>query len=120
MSKLSKKKARIRRHNRLRQKVAGTAAVPRLCVCRTGAHIYAQIIDDDAQNTLMAASTVEKAMREQKLSSNVNSATVIGRTIAERALAGQVKKVVFDRGGFAYHGCVKALADAAREAGLEF
>jgi large subunit ribosomal protein L18 len=120
MSKLSKKKARIRRHNRLRQKIAGTLAIPRLSVCRTGAHIYAQIIDDDAQNTLMAASTVEKAMREQKLSANIKSAAIIGRTIAERALAGQIKKVVFDRGGFTYHGCVKALADAAREAGLEF
>jgi len=120
MSKLSKKKARIRRHNRLRQKVAGTAEIPRLCVCRTGSHIYAQVIDDDSQNTLLTASTVEKAMREQKLSSNVSSAVIIGKTIAERALAANLKKVVFDRGGFAYHGCVKALADAARATGLEF
>ena len=120
MSKLTKKEARVRRHRRLRHKVSGTAEIPRLSVCRTGMHIYAQIIDDVAGHTLLSANTLEKEMREQKLAANVKSAQVIGRTIAERALAANVKKVVFDRGGFLYHGCVKALADAAREAGLEF
>jgi len=120
MSKLTKKQARIRRHNRLRQKVSGSAEIPRLCVCRTGKHIYAQVIDDVAQCTIVSASTLEKEMREQKLAANKSSAAVLGKTIAERALAANLKKIVFDRGGFAYHGCVKALADAAREAGLEF
>ncbi len=120
MSKLTKKQARIRRHNRLRQKVSGSAEIPRLCVCRTGKHIYAQVIDDVAQCTIVSASTLEKEMREQKLAANKSSAAVLGKTIAERALAVKLKKIVFDRGGFDYHGCVKALADAAREAGLEF
>lgn len=120
MSKLSKKEARIRRHRHIRNKVSGTPEMPRLCVCRTAAHIYSQVIDDEAGNTIAAAATVEKAFREQKLAANVRSAEVIGQTIAERALAKGIKKVVFDRGGFPYHGCVKALADAARKAGLEF
>lgn len=120
MSKLTKKQARVRRHMRLRHKVSGTEAVPRLAVCRTGMHLYAQIIDDEAQRTILSCTTTEKAMREQKLSANIKSAQIVGKTIAERALAANVKKVVFDRGGFLYHGCIKALADAAREAGLEF
>jgi large subunit ribosomal protein L18 len=120
MSKQTKKQARVRRHARLRRKLAGTAAMPRLSVCRTGSHIYAQIIDDDRQTTLTAASTLEKEMREQKLHANVAAATVIGKRIAEKALALNVKNVVFDRGGFLYHGCIKAVADAAREAGLVF
>ncbi|NLG14612.1 MAG: 50S ribosomal protein L18 [Lentisphaerae bacterium] len=120
MSKQSRKQARDRRHRRLRFKVQGTAEVPRLSVCRTGAHIYAQLIDDDKQITLASASTLEKANREQNLAANMKSAQVIGKLIAERGLGLEIKKVVFDRGGFKYHGCVKALADAAREAGLEF
>ena len=94
--------------------------MPRLCVCRTAAHIYSQVIDDEAGVTLVAAATVEKPFREQKLAANMKSAEVIGQAIAERALAKEIKKVVFDRGGFPYHGCVKALAEAARKAGLEF
>ena len=120
MSKLTKKEALKLRHARLRKTLAGTAERPRLSVCRTGAHIYAQLIDDDKGNTLASASTVEKEMRAQKLAANIKSAVIIGRTIAERAQAINVKAVVFDRGGFLYHGCIKALADAAREAGLEF
>ena len=120
MGKLTKKQAKDRRHRRLRVKVSGTAEVPRLSVCRTGMHIYAQLIDDEKGITLASASTIEKAMREQKLAANIKSAQVIGKTIAERGLERQMKKVVFDRGGFKYHGVVKALADAAREAGLEF
>lgn len=94
--------------------------MPRLSVCRTGSHIYAQIIDDDAQRTIVSASTLEAAAREQKLKANVASAVLIGKSIAQRALAAEIKQVVYDRGGFRYHGCVKALADAAREAGLKF
>ena len=120
MSKITKKEALKMRHARLRRKLAGTAERPRLSVCRTGAHIYAQLIDDELGNTLASASTVEKAMREQKLSANIKSAAVIGKTIAERAQAINIKSVVFDRGGFLYHGKIKALAEAAREAGLKF
>lgn len=120
MSKITKKEARDMRHERLRRKLAGTADMPRLSVCRTGAHIYTQLINDDEGVTLASASTVEKEMRAQKLAANIKSATVIGRSIAERAIAKGIKKVVFDRGGFPYHGCIKAVADAAREAGLEF
>ena len=120
MSKISKKEALKLRHKRLRKKVSGTAEKPRLSVCRTGMHIYAQVIDDDLGNTIVSASTMEKEFREQKLHANVKSAAVIGKAIAERAIAKNIKVVVFDRGGFVYHGCVKALADAARAAGLEF
>ena len=120
MSKITKKEALKMRHARLRRKLAGTAERPRLSVCRTGAHIYAQIIDDDLGCTLVSASTVEKEMRAQKLAANMKSATIIGKAIADRALAKGLKAVVFDRGGFPFHGCIKAVADAAREAGLEF
>lgn len=120
MSKASRKVARAKRHARLRRKVAGTAAVPRLSVCRTGAHIYAQLIDDERHATLATVSTLEKALRDQNLKANVNSAVVIGKLIAEKALALDIQHIVFDRGGFQYHGCIKALADAAREAGLQF
>lgn len=120
MSKITKKEALRMRHARLRRKLSGTAERPRLSVCRTGAHIYVQLIDDEIGNTLASASTVEKEMRAQKLAANVKSAEIIGKTIAERALAMNIKAVVFDRGGFPFHGCIKAVADAAREAGLEF
>jgi large subunit ribosomal protein L18 len=120
MSKQNNKEARQRRHERLRRTLSGTAVMPRLCVCRTGGHIYAQVIDDDAQRTIVSASTLEASAREQKLKANVASATIIGKCIAERALAADIKQVVYDRGGFLYHGCVKALADAARAAGLKF
>ncbi len=120
MSKITKKEALKMRHARLRRRLAGTAERPRLSVCRTGAHIYAQVIDDDLGCTLVSASTVEKEMREQKLAANMKSAAIIGKTIAERALEKGIKEVVFDRGGFPFHGCIKAVADAAREAGLVF
>ena len=120
MSKITKKEALKMRHARLRRKLAGTAEVPRLSVCRTGAHIYVQVINDDNGTTLVSASTVEKEMRAQKLAANVKSAQIIGRTIAERCKALNIESVVYDRGGFPYHGCIQALADAAREAGLKF
>ena len=117
---VSRTERRRRRHLRVRQRVAGTAEVPRLAVCKTGRHIYAQVIDDDAGHTLAAASTVDTALRgDDAVTANVAGATAVGKLVASRAKEKGVSKVVFDRGGFPYHGCVKAVADAAREAGLE-
>jgi large subunit ribosomal protein L18 len=110
---------RIRRHARVRKQITGTAARPRLAVFRSGRHISAQVIDDTAGKTLAAAATVEAALRGDG-GGNVAAATTVGRTVAERARAAGVTQVVFDRGGFRYHGRVAALADAARKAGLEF
>jgi large subunit ribosomal protein L18 len=107
-----------RRHRRVRQKVAGTAERPRLAVFRSNRHIVAQLIDDRAGRTLAAASTVEADLRT-KATGNIEAAGAVGRLIAERAKAAGIKAVVFDRGGARYHGRVAALADAAREAGLE-
>ena len=106
---------------RIRKKVVGTAARPRLCVHFSGKHIYAQIIDDVAGHTLAAASTCEKSLGGAGTAhSNCEGATIVGKAIAERAVAKGVKQVCFDRGGSRYHGRVAALADAAREAGLDF
>ncbi len=113
---------RQRRHLRVRAKVKGTPQRPRLNVFRSNAHIYAQVIDDTSGHTLVAASTLEPAVREQfpEEHPKVQEAAVVGRVVGERALAKGITTVVFDRGGFKYHGRVKALADAAREAGLVF
>lgn len=112
---------RDRRHRRVRKKVFGTPERPRLCVFRSNRYIYAQIIDDEAGHTLCAASSLEKEVREKVESTkNKDVAAAVGKLIAERAIAKGIKKVVFDRGGYKYHGRVKELADAAREAGLEF
>jgi large subunit ribosomal protein L18 len=109
------------RHRRLRKKVAGTPGRPRLSVHFSGQHIYAQIIDDEAGRTLASANTTEADFRGDKTSRpNVATATKVGKAVAERAKTQNITKVVFDRGGFIYHGKVKALADAAREGGLEF
>jgi large subunit ribosomal protein L18 len=108
------------RHTRLRKKVAGTPERPRLAVHFSGKNIYAQVIDDEAGKTLASANTTEKDLRAKVAHANVETAIKIGKTVAERAKAQNVTKVVFDRGGFIYHGKVKALADAAREVGLEF
>jgi large subunit ribosomal protein L18 len=117
----SKLKARQRRHIRVRKKVFGTSAKPRLNVYKSLSHIYAQIIDDTTGKTLITASTTEKAVHEGlKHGGNVEAAKKVGVSIAERALGKNIKQVVFDRGGYQYHGCVKALADAAREKGLDF
>ena len=110
--------ARRRRHNRVRKNVYGTAARPRLAVFRSNRYIYAQIIDDDAGRTLAAASSQEKKLRKKTLS--VETAAEVGKMVATRAGDAGVETVVFDRGGFPYHGRVKALADAARESGLKF
>jgi len=116
-----KHELRRRRHHRLRRKVAGTPDRPRLAVFRSLNHIYAQIIDDQNGHTLVAASTLDGSLRaEKKSGGNVAAAEEVGRLIAERAKEKGVGRVVFDRGGFKYHGRVKAFAEAARKAGLEF
>lgn len=119
--KTTKKLSRQRRHQRIRKKVQGTAERPRLSVFRSHKHIYAQVIDDNRQHTLVAASTVDPEVREQlESSSTCDASKVVGQLIAQRATAQGIEKVVFDRGGNLYHGRVKALADAARESGLDF
>ena len=113
--------ARKKRQVRVRKKVSGSVERPRLCVFRSSKHIYAQIIEDVTGKTLVAASTVAKATGDSvKYTGNVEAAKAVGKQIAEKALAKDIKQVVFDRNGFLYHGRVKALADAAREAGLTF
>ncbi len=113
--------ARIRRHERIRKMVKGTPDRPRLMVHRSLNHMYAQIIDDSRGNTIMAASTLDKELASEKgHKGNVTMAKKVGQLIARRAIEKGLKKVVFDRGGYLYHGRVKALAEGAREAGLEF
>jgi len=118
----TQKKQRLQqlRHWRVRKKVTGTSERPRMSVCFTGAHIYVQIIDDTVGKTLVSASTRSKALKGQKLAANAASAKTIGSTAAKAAIDKGIKAVVFDRGSARYHGKVKALADAAREAGLQF
>ena len=120
MSTKQKQVARSRRHHRVRKKVTGTAERPRLAVFRSNKHITAQVIDDRAGRTVAAASTVERDLRQVGATGNKAAAATVGRLVAERAKAAGVQHVVFDRGGFLYHGRVAAVADAAREAGLEF
>lgn len=117
----SKGIARERRHERIRKHISGTAQKPRLAVFRSNSHMYAQLIDDAAGITICAASTVDKELKgELEATWNVEAAKKVGELIAKRAVDKGVKEVVFDRGGFIYHGKIKALADAAREAGLQF
>ena len=121
IKKKSRADVRVKKHNRMRFHISGTADRPRLAVFRSNNHMYAQIIDDAAGNTLVAASTVEKDIKSQlEKTNNVDAAAYVGKVVAERALEAGIKEVVYDRGGFLYHGKVKALADAAREAGLQF
>lgn len=116
-----RRELRERRHLRVRKKVSGTTERPRLAVFRSEHHIYAQVIDDSAGSTLAAASSLDAGVRgEHKYGGNVAAAAAVGKLLGERAKEKGVTRVVFDRGGFAYHGRVAALADAAREAGLEF
>ena len=119
IKKESRNSMRIVRHSRIRSKISGTSEVPRLCVFRSNTGIYAQIIDDEKQTTIVAASSMDKDLKI-KNGSNIEAAKVVGKAIAEKAKAKKIKEVVFDRGGYLYHGRVKALADAARENGLEF
>ena len=115
-----RQRGRARRHYRVRKKVVGTTARPRLAVFRSNKHIVAQVIDDATGRTLAAASTHEKDLRSAGSTGNKSAAANVGRLVAERAKAAGVSQVVFDRGGFLYHGRIAAVADAAREAGLEF
>jgi len=121
VSKQSKSEIRVKKHNRLRNRLAGTAERPRLAVFRSNNHMYAQIIDDTVGNTLVSASTLQKEVKaELDKTNDVAAAAYLGTVIAKKALEKGITTVVFDRGGFIYQGKVKALADAAREAGLEF
>ena len=118
IKKIDRKAERERRHARVRNKVSGTADRPRLCVFRSNSNLYAQIIDDVAGNTLVSASTLDKEIKTKK--SNIEAAKEVGALIAKRALEKNIKEVVFDRGGYIYHGVIKELAEAAREGGLTF
>lgn len=121
ITKGDKNKARLKRHLRVRKKIQGTAERPRLNVYRSSKHIYAQLIDDVAGVTLVSASTIDKGLSSEiSNGGNVESARKVGELIAKRAQEKGVKGIVFDRGGYLYHGRIQALADAAREAGLEF
>ena len=121
VKKESKSKIRVKKHKRIRNRFSGTAQRPRLAVFRSNNHMYAQIIDDTVGNTLVSASTLEKSVKsELEKTNNVDAAAYLGTVIAKRAIEKGIKTVVFDRGGFIYQGKIAALADAAREAGLEF
>ncbi|MFR1517784.1 MAG: 50S ribosomal protein L18 [Clostridia bacterium] len=119
--KLSRNQIRLRKHLRVRKHISGTPERPRLNVFRSLSHIYAQVIDDTTGNTLVSASTLDQAIKDKiKFGGNVEAAKEVGKLVAEKALAAGITTVVFDRGGYVYHGRVKELADAAREAGLNF
>ena len=121
VSKKSKSDLRTKKHYRLRNRLSGTTERPRLAVFRSNNHMYAQIIDDTVGNTVVSASTLEKSARAELSKTNdVDAAAFVGTLIAKRALEKGIDKVVFDRGGFIYHGKIAALAEAAREAGLQF
>ena len=121
IKKESRSAIRIKKHLRVRNRLSGTAERPRLAVFRSNNHMYAQIIDDTVGNTLVSASTVQKDVKDQLEKTNdVAAAAYLGKVIAQKALDAGIKEVVFDRGGFIYQGKIQALADAAREAGLEF
>lgn len=121
MAKKTRNEMRVKRHQRLRQNLAGTSERPRLSVYRSLNQIYAQVIDDGVGRTLIAASTLDAEIKPKTKGKNkTEQAKLVGSSVAEQALALGIKQVVFDRGGYKYHGRVKAVADAAREAGLEF
>ena len=118
ISKIDRKEQRVRRHARVRTKISGTAERPRLCVYRSNNNLYVQVIDDVKATTLVSASTLDKEIKTKH--SNKEAAKELGALIAKRALEKDIKTVVFDRGGYIYHGVIKELAEAAREGGLEF
>ena len=121
VSKKSRRVVRANKHRKLRNRLSGTAQCPRLAVFRSNNHMYAQIIDDTAHHTLVSASTLQKDVKANlEKTNNVEAAAYLGKVIAEKAIEKGIKDVVFDRGGFIYHGKIQALADAAREAGLNF
>ncbi len=119
IKKVDRNKARESRHTRVRNKVNGTSYVPRLNVFRSNSNIFAQIIDDEASKTLVSASSIDKELKLEN-GGNIEAAEKVGELLAKRAKKAKISKVVFDRGGYLYHGRVKALAEAARENGLEF
>ncbi len=121
INKVSRAKVRQKKHSRMRNHIAGTAERPRLAVFRSNEHMYAQLIDDVAGHTIASASTVQKDVKaELEKTNDVAAAAYLGTVIGKKAVEAGIKEVVFDRGGFIYHGKIQALADAAREAGLEF
>ena len=121
VSKKSRSEVRVKKHRRIRNRLSGTTECPRLAVFRSNNHMYAQIIDDTVGNTLVSASTLQKGVKANlEKTNNVDAAAYLGKVIAEKAIEKGIKDVVFDRGGFIYHGKIQALADAAREAGLNF
>lgn len=121
ISKPCKNDTRKRKHERVRRKISGTAERPRLCVFRSLSNIYAQVIDDSKGVTLASASTLDKEVKDARgFAGNIEGSKAVGKLVAERALAQGIETVVFDRGGYIYHGRVAALAEAAREAGLKF
>lgn len=119
IKKVDRNKARVARHTRVRNKITGTSSVPRLNVFRSNNNIFAQIIDDEASKTLVSASSIDKELKIEN-GGNTEAAEKVGELLAKRAKKAKISKVVFDRGGYLYHGRVKALAEAARENGLEF
>ncbi len=121
IKRIEKNKIRLRKHERVRKKITGNAERPRLCVFRSSKHIYAQIIDDVSSTTLVAASSLDEALKGKlDYSGNKEAAKEVGKLIGTKAIEKGIKQVVFDRGGYLYHGRIKELADGAREAGLEF
>jgi large subunit ribosomal protein L18 len=121
MARVTARDQRVRRHRRLRKRVSGTTQKPRLCIFRSNLHIYAQVIDDEAGHTIVSASTKDKDARSTITDGQkTEQSKMVGQILAERALQAGITQVVFDRGGYKYHGRIKALADGAREAGLKF
>ena len=117
---IAREAQRVRRHRRLRKRVAGLPERPRLAVYRSHKHLYAQVINDVESRTLFTCSTQQEELKAQKRGGTVNAAQELGRAVAQEAIKRGIKRVVFDRGGYQYHGRIKALADAARQGGLEF
>jgi large subunit ribosomal protein L18 len=120
MPRVDANEVRLRIHERIRKQLSGTGARPRLCVFRSNKHIYAQVIDDVSGRTIVAASTLDADAKNDKGGGNISAAKAVGKIVAKRAQDKGIQAVLFDRGGYLYHGRVKALADAAREAGLKF
>lgn len=118
--KLNKNETRLKRHIRIRKRVFGNLERPRLSVYRSNLHIYAQVVNDELGHTIASASSLDTSLKGQTGGSNLGGAEAVGKLVAERAIAAGVGKVVYDRGGYLYHGRIKALADAAREGGLDF
>jgi large subunit ribosomal protein L18 len=120
MKKSLTREARLKRHHRVRQKISGTPEQPRLCVFRSLKHIYAQVVDDSQGRTLVAASTLDEEIGKENKKNKISQAEMVGTLLAKRAVEKKISQVAFDRGGFKYHGRVKALAEAARKGGLKF